>query len=160
MDRTAAEELARSLMSQWKCDGWAFKWSNGKRQMGCAAVIKERSTGKVLRRELRLSRYLVDLNDLPEVRDTILHEIAHIKAGVENGHNEVWKQWCVRVGAKPERCYDQKDVNVVPHKYLVVCKVCKRVVAKRMRRTRSMKRAYCNHCGPTSTGKLEHRENR
>ena len=159
MDRESAEQLARSLMREWKCDGWTFKWSNGKRQVGCAAIVTDRASGRVLRRELRLSRYLVDLNDLPEVQDTILHEIAHIKAGLENGHNAVWKAWCRRVGANPERCYREGQVNVVPHKYVVVCRVCERVVAKRMRRTRSMKRAYCNHCGPKSTGKLEYRLN-
>jgi len=159
MDRTEAERLARELMHKWKCEGWTFKWSNGKRQVGAAAIVKERSTGKILRRELRLSRYLVDLNDLPEVKDTILHEIAHIKAGLKNGHNDVWKRWCIKVGAKPDRCYDDGQVNVVPPKYLVVCKTCKRVLAKRMRRSRSMKRAFCSHCGPGTQGKLEYRLN-
>ena len=159
MDRTEAEQLARKLMHKWKCEDWTFKWSHGKRQLGAAAIVKERSTGKILRRELRLSRYLVDLNDLPEVQDTILHEIAHIKAGLENGHNAVWKRWCVKVGAKPERCYDDDQVNVIPPKYLVVCQSCNRILAKRMRRTRSMKRAYCKHCGPSTQGKLEYQLN-
>lgn len=159
MKRTDAEKLALHLMAKWKCDGWAFKWSHGKRQLGCAAIRKNRATGEVVSRQLRLSRYLVDLNHEPEVRDTILHEIAHIKAGLENGHNSVWKAWCVKVGARPERCYDASQVNVVAPKYLIVCKSCNKVIGKRMRRMRDIKRRYCKSCGPTSMGKLVIRQN-
>ena len=159
MERQAAEDLARQLMQRWDCDDWEFKWSHGKRQLGCAAVRTNRATGKIVSRQLRLSRYLVDLNDEPEVRETILHEIAHIKAGVDNGHNHVWKQWCGKVGARPERCSDESQVNVVPPKYLIVCKVCEKILGKRLRKPKSLKRGYCRSCGPKSTGKLELREN-
>ncbi|MDG2383301.1 MAG: SprT-like domain-containing protein [Pirellulaceae bacterium] len=159
MRRTDAEQLARDLMRRWRCDGWDFKWSHGKRQLGCAVIRKHRLSGKVLRRQLRLSCYLVDLNDEPEVRETILHEIAHIKAGIHNGHNQVWKRWCHRVGAKPQRCYRESEVKLVEANYLIDCANCKKVVGKRMRKVKDVKKLYCKKCGPSSLGKLRLRVN-
>lgn len=159
MDLAAAEKLALEMMKRWGCDGWEFKWSHGKRQLGCAAIRQNRATGEVISRQLRLSKYLVALNDRPEVLDTILHEIAHIKAGLNNGHNHIWKKWCRTVGARPQRCYDVGQVNVVAAKYLIVCKACDNVIGQRMRRMRDIKRRYCKKCGPQSMGKLELRIN-
>lgn len=159
MKRTDAEQLALSLMRHWNCVGWDFKWSHGKRQMGSAVVRRNRSTGEVISQELRLSRYLVDLNDETEVRETILHEIAHIKAGVHNGHNHVWKKWCRKVGAKPERCYNPSQLNLVEPNYLIDCAACDEVIGKRMRRVRDISKLYCKKCGPSSVGRLKLRLN-
>jgi predicted SprT family Zn-dependent metalloprotease len=39
-----------------------------------------------------------------EIRDVILHEIAHALAGHKAGHGPVWKAAARKVGAKPSRC--------------------------------------------------------
>jgi predicted SprT family Zn-dependent metalloprotease len=151
MDLPAAEAMARELMERHGvfAAGWRFAWSNGKRQLGAACVHADG------RKTLRLSRHLVRLNDDAEVRDTILHEIAHAIAGVEHGHDAVWKSVCVRIGARPVRVAGE-EVNVVEGRYVLVCGACCRVLARRHRRVRParLKRAYCRGCGPTAAGRL------
>lgn len=67
------------------------------------------------RKTITLSRSLVALNSQEEVLDTILHEIAHALAAIETGdncgHDHRWRAICRRIGAKPERCYDSRDVT-------------------------------------------------
>ena len=43
-----------------------------------------------------------------EIKDTVLHEIAHAIAGGNHHHDRVWKDVCNRLGCKPSRF---KDVN-------------------------------------------------
>jgi predicted SprT family Zn-dependent metalloprotease len=155
-----AQQLALSLMKQHGViqDGWQFQWSNGKRQLGCAQIRKRRDTrtGKIEEvKTIKLSRHLVALNDEDEVRDTILHEIAHAIAGVENGHNAKWKAVCRKIGAKPVRLAGE-EVAVVPHCFELICGCCGHVVAKRHRRMNAerLKHCYCRDCGLDSKGRL------
>ena len=157
MNLLLAEKLAKYLMKQWEVgDEWKFVWSNGKRQLGGA--VQSKPGAKRFRRELRMSRHLVRHNDEDEVRDTILHEIAHIKAGHEAGHGPLWKRWARTVGAKPVRCADAAEIKMPQAKYIVVCTVCSKTTSKVHRRVR-LARRYCRHCGPNSLGKLEMRHN-
>lgn len=156
-----AEQLATSLMQRHgvSADGWRFEWSRGRRRLGEACIREKRDplTGKTHRvKAIRLSRHLVAMNPEPVVRDVILHEIAHAIAGIDQGHNAVWKAACKRVGAKPHRLADE-SVEVVPGKYAIVCGLCQQHLAQRHRRTspRTLKRAYCKHCGKPSMGRLK-----
>ena len=159
MNLMLAEELAKHLMKQWNVgEEWKFIWSNGKRQLGCAAETRKRLTGEIVKRQLRLSRHLVRHNEEEEVRDVILHEIAHILAGLEHGHDAVWKEMARKVGARPERCADTSKVKVVEPKYIVVCTLCETTIRKSHRRVR-LERRYCRTCGTPSVGKLEMRWN-
>ena len=42
-------------------------------------------------------------NGPEEVRDTILHEVAHALVGPGHGHDTVWKATAAQVGARPQR---------------------------------------------------------
>lgn len=160
MTHAQAETLAITLMKEHGVydDGWRFKWSNGKRQLGCAQVKKRRDpiAGKAIEiKTIKLSRHLVSLNTDDEVRDTILHEIAHAIAGLNNGHNHVWKAACRRIGARPQRLAGE-EVRIVKGRYAIYCPSCDRDIARRHRRMRTdrLARTYCRSCGPTSKGKL------
>lgn len=155
-----AEALARALMQQHGLTdaGWDFKWSHGKRRLGATQIGKtrDRKTGRLKEtRAIVLSRHLVDLNPEPVVRDVILHEIAHALAGIQNGHNHVWREMCMKVGAKPQRLADEQVVTV-QGRYAVVCTQCNEELTRRHRRTApaKLRRAYCKACGPKSAGKL------
>lgn len=159
-----AQQLALHLMKAHGvfAAGWRFQWSHGKRQLGCAQIKRRRNprTGQVIEtKTIKLSRYLVALNDESEVRDTILHEIAHAIAGLNNGHNEVWRAVCRQVGARPERLAGE-EVAVVPHLLELVCGHCGNVVAKRHRRMNAerLKHCYCRDCGLASKGSLLQRK--
>ena len=161
MNLHEAQQLALTLMDEHGVldDGWVFRWSNGKRQLGCAQIRRrtDRRTGKTQEiKTIKLSRYLVALNDEDEVRDTILHEIAHAIAGLKNGHNAVWKTVCRRIGARPERLAGE-EVNVVKHRFEIVCGCCGHVVGKRHRRMAAsrLKHSYCRDCGLPSKGTLK-----
>ena len=160
MDLQQAQQLALELMELHGVtdDGWDFRWSHGKKQLGCAQIRKrKRSFGRVEEEKtIKLSRHLVALNDEDEVKDTILHEIAHAIAGIEHGHNEVWKTVCLQIGAKPQRLAG-RDVKVVEPPYVIMCGNCDEVLAKRHRRIRKerLARSYCQRCGPKSIGKLK-----
>jgi predicted SprT family Zn-dependent metalloprotease len=95
--------------------GWSFEYDNAKRRFG---VCKYRP------KVIGLSMLLVAANDEHQVLDTILHEIAHAIAGFAAGHGPEWKRVCVRIGAKPERCYSSKDTNTIAGKYKAVCGGC------------------------------------
>ena len=43
-----------------------------------------------------------------EVRDTILHEIAHAMVGPNHGHDEVWRRTALAIGCKATRCHDSQ----------------------------------------------------
>ena len=156
-----AEHLARSLMDQHgvTAEGWVFQWSRGKRRLGETSIRqrRDRTTGQTKTiKAIRLSRHLVAMNPEPIVRDVILHEIAHALAGLENGHNAVWRAACEKVGAKPQRLADE-TVRVAEGRYAIVCGQCNEQIGTRHRRSspKSLARAYCKRCGPGSAGKLK-----
>lgn len=99
MKLEAAQALADELMERYwyKLGGWEFAFDNAKRRCGSTHF------GPKL---IKLSRHFVQLNGEAEVRETILHEIAHVIAGQagDAGHGRIWKGIARQIGAKPERC--------------------------------------------------------
>ena len=86
--------------------GWSGKMDDAKKRFGLCQMNSK---------EISLSSPLAKLNSEDEVRDTILHEIAHALAWElyhENcGHDERWQAICRRIGARPERTYDDEVVQ-------------------------------------------------
>lgn len=90
-------------------------------------------------------RYLYTCSE-EQIKDTILHEIAHALVGAGHGHNEVWKAKAIELGAKPERC----AAVSTKHKYVLTCPFCNRTYQKRSRRPVGRKyfcngETYCKH---------------
>ena len=84
MDTSEAKELAVSLMCKHALvsKGWSFQFDESVRRFGlCSYRTKT----------ISLSRTLVELNPIEQVRDTILHEVAHALAGPTAKHGTVWK---------------------------------------------------------------------
>lgn len=97
-----AENLALTLMEDHGIGNtWSFAFDRAKQRCGCA---------KFKIRTITLSQYFVQRNDEAEVRDTILHEIAHVLAGAKAGHGVKWQMWAIRIGARPERCAMNVDM--------------------------------------------------
>jgi len=105
-----AERLAHGHMEEWGLldNGWRFVFDNARSRFGQCSYR---------RRVISLSKHLVALNGVEEVNDTILHEIAHALTGAGHHHDHVWKDMCVRVGAKPETCYDSDLVQRPAHRW-------------------------------------------
>ena len=136
MNLMTAYNLAYDLLKEHGLyqKGWSFQWDNAKRRFG---VCKYQS------QVIGLSKPLTLANDEIQVRDTILHEIAHaLTPG--HGHDSVWKAKCVEIGAKPERCYTEEDTNVIAGKYVAVCGGCGRTFNRHKRVSKGMMSAC--HC--------------
>ena len=87
--------------------GWTGGLDRAARRFGVCRGKQKRIT---------LSLPLVRLNEEDEVLDTVLHEVAHALAfeefGVNCGHDARWKAICLRIGARPSRCFDGDEVRM------------------------------------------------
>jgi predicted SprT family Zn-dependent metalloprotease len=94
MELTAAHRLATDLMAQHRLDGWTFRFDNARARFGAC---------RYQRREISLSRHLTRLCSEAEVRNTLLHEIAHALVGRAHGHDEVWRRTALAIGSDGQR---------------------------------------------------------
>ncbi|MCS7034636.1 MAG: SprT-like domain-containing protein [Phycisphaerae bacterium] len=115
MDLAAARKLARSLMDQHGLTDWQFAFDRARRRFGICSPT---------RKLIGLSAHLVHLNTEAEVRDTILHEIAHALTPGDN-HGPRWREVCRKLGARPERCFRQEQgVRAVKAPLRIGCPRC------------------------------------
>ena len=111
MELEAARTTARQLMDEYQLHTWSFGFDNAKRRCGRCSYAK---------RLITLSRHYVELNDEREVRDTILHEIAHALTGAGVGHGPKWQATAREIGATPNRCADA-SVSMPRARWELVC---------------------------------------
>ena len=111
MDLTDAYRLATGLVEQHGLVGWRVEFDNAKRRAGLC-----RQHDQVISLSLPLTR----LHDPTEVRETVLHEIAHALVGAQHGHDEVWRRTAVSIGSTGERCV-QADAPRIAGAWLGVC---------------------------------------
>ncbi len=103
MDLHAAQRLARELMAEHGLDGWAFRFDRARRRAGLCRHD---------RREISLSAPLTALYSEDEVRETVLHEIAHALVGVRHGHDAVWRATAVSIGGSGRRLVREDSPQV------------------------------------------------
>lgn len=125
-----AEKMALELMKKYGLKGWKFKFFKSRRIIGQCVFTRSyklnfykiKKTTAVGECYIGLSSYFVLVNEEKEIRDTILHEIAHaLTPG--HGHGFYWKKACKIIGAIPERLADE-NVKSPPTKYVAVCNDC------------------------------------
>jgi predicted SprT family Zn-dependent metalloprotease len=136
MDRSDAASLARRLMAEHLDNTWKFQFDRSKRRFGCCHY----ST-----RTISLSAALVGLNDEPQVRDTILHEIAHALVGHAHGHDRVWRAKALEIGCNGRRCYDAAEVQAVEAAWKGECPSCGYTI-DRHRLSEKARRMACGKC--------------
>lgn len=106
MNLTEIERNARALMVIHGVGHLQFKFDGAKSRLGQTMF---RVRGKGTSNELwtpvsiSLSKHYAQLLPADEIRETMLHEIAHALTPGHQ-HNHVWKAKAVEIGAKPERC--------------------------------------------------------
>ena len=91
--------LAHTLMEEAGVGDWELSLDRARRRAGQTDHT---------RRRLTLSRHLMSLYDEPQVRETILHEIAHARVGPHHGHDAVWAAEATRLGATGRRLVDAR----------------------------------------------------
>jgi predicted SprT family Zn-dependent metalloprotease len=137
MDFETAGRLTREAMAQFGLGDWAFAWNRRKRSLGLCRYRERR---------LELSIHFVYANDEPQVRETILHEIAHALAGEKAAHGPLWKAMCRRVGCQAVRC-DHGDAVMPRGRWVARCATCGKEYWRHRRPARRAK-YWCRVCGP------------
>lgn len=102
MDLKEIERDAKALMTAHGVGSLKFAFDGGKRRLGATHFLRIGNTS--LPQKITLSRHYAVLLPKDEIRDVMLHEIAHALAGRDAGHGPVWKAAARKVGAKPTRC--------------------------------------------------------
>ena len=132
MDLAQAEELANELLRKHGlANTWTFHFDRAVLRFGSCQYRRKRIT---------LSAHLTMLNDEEQVRDTILHEIAHALAPPRAGHGKKWQRIARAIGCNGMRCYGDEVVAPKP-KFIGVCPNCSGKVERNRRN-----RLSCGKC--------------
>ena len=102
MNPAEAAKLARSLMDKHGITSWTFKFDSANIRFGCCDWEKK---------TISLSLNMTAANSVHDVKETILHEIAHALVGRKHGHDFAWKMKCLEIGCPCKRCYSQHVKN-------------------------------------------------
>lgn len=113
MNAARIESLARRLMAKHGLSDWTFKLDNRSLRLGsCNPQAKA----------ISVSRRHVQQDTDENVRDTILHEIAHALSPEDAGHGKEWKTIARQIGATPK---PKGDSVIGPH-WEATCPKCGR----------------------------------
>ncbi len=130
-----AAQQAERLMEEHGLAGWSFQFDDTSKRAGCCDYgLKVISLARL---------YCLVASD-EEIRDTILHEIAHALAGPEHNHDQHWKSVAHSIGCTGERCH---SADFAPPRYIVSCRRCRWFEKATLRR----RNARCKTCrGPVT----------
>ena len=84
--------MARGLMDDHGLTGWTLAFGEARKRLGDCHFRHH---------VIRISRTHALDGSEEQIRDTVLHEIAHAIAGHEAGHGPLWKATARRIGATP-----------------------------------------------------------
>jgi predicted SprT family Zn-dependent metalloprotease len=123
------EELAASLLQEHGLHHWKFRWDHARTRFGCCHYSSQ---------VISLSKKLTALRSDKEIRNTLLHEIAHALVGYENHHNRIWRNKAIEIGCDGKRC--SNDVQIAP-RFVGTCPSCGTEVLRHRR-----KEISCSKC--------------
>ncbi len=97
MDRHSASKLLRQTLDQYGLKEWGVRLTTN---------VNDPFLGLCSHKDkcIILNAHHVDMHPDNEIRDTILHEVAHAIVGPFNGHGIVWQEKAVELGAEPKAC--------------------------------------------------------
>jgi len=134
MDLEAARRLGRELLDEHGLGDWTLVLDRAKQRAGvCRHHV----------RQIGLSAPLTALHAEADVRDTILHEIAHALVGARHGHDDVWRATALRLGCSGQRCTDP-SLPTVAGDWVGTCSAGHRITRHR----RPSRPGSCVECSP------------
>lgn len=145
MNLSEADNIARLLVAEHLGSPWRVAWNNRKTVMGVcdhAHMV------------IGLSRPFFRINGEAELRDTVLHEIAHAIVGHGHGHDAAWRSKARTLGATPQRCgYPENEPQAL---WTATCPNGHEVKRHRLAKDyqTGSRVASCNTCAP---GRFDHR---
>lgn len=111
MEVQQALAMGRRLVREHGLDGWSIIADRAKTRAGVCRFHA---------RQIGISAPLTALHSEDEVRDTLLHEIAHALVGPQHGHDALWRATALRIGCSGERCVSP-DAPRVPGDWVGRC---------------------------------------
>jgi len=148
-----AEKLANQLMEEHGLisQGWTFGWNSSKRNFGIC---------RYKNKSIELSSILTEHQSSDQIKDTIIHEIAHaLTPG--SGHGPKWKAMARKLGITPSRLGSLSEEGQEKMKehapWIMVYKdrVVKTFYKKPTRTMKKLPTMYLKSCPDESYGKLE-----
>lgn len=136
MELKQAQELALELIKHHELHDWRFKFDRSKNRLGSC---------KHYSKVITLSESITKVHSEHEVKDTILHEIAHALVGPQHKHDAVWRNKAIEIGCNGKRCGEIKDSHLIGHLYVAECPACN---AKYYANRKRKRKASCNKCSP------------
>lgn len=115
MDLQELEAVAKAELLRHGLHDWTFGWSRAKRRLGACKYREKR---------IEIAAYYALHNSAANVRDTLLHEIAHALAGPKAGHGPLWKATARKLGATPRACDTSPETVVKPGNWQATCVTC------------------------------------
>lgn len=139
MDLDEAHELIWQTLDECGVidEGWTFEFDNSERRFGCCHYTT---------RKITLSASITELNDWETVRETVLHEVAHVRAGHAAAHGYEFVMAARALGISGDRCYSGEDVATRTPSWAGTCPNCHRVVRRAWRLTKKMQGSACGPC--------------
>lgn len=134
MDIQSARMLADELLTASGLTGWRVVIDRAKTRAGVCRYGA---------RVIGLSGPLTALHSADEVRDTILHEIAHALVGPAHKHDAAWRAQAARLGCSARTCLPA-DAPKVPAPWVGTCPVGHTV----QRHRRPERPSSCPRCNP------------
>lgn len=148
-----ARTLAVKLMKEHglRIGYWHFKFDRAVKRFGCTHFTRfgPGVEPQNIQGYISLSMKMVELNSEEEVKQTILHEIAHALAGPGVGHGYKWKSYCRQLGIQPLRAYDTISRNVVVPKTQWTGTCPKGHSHARVKKPRAGHTGSCGICSPS-----------
>lgn len=133
MNKTEIKNMAKELMTNHSLVGWSFKFDKARRRCG---LCNYRS------KTISVSEFYALNNPIEMVKNTILHEIAHVLVGSGHGHDRKWKVTAMTIGCNGDT--RTKPDKVAEPKYRGICPNCGDIITTSYRRVK--RRMACGRC--------------
>lgn len=138
MEKGTAERLARTLIEDHlPGQGWKFAWDRAVSRFGLCDYDK---------RTISLSLPVTVRSDESDVRDTLLHEIAHALAGPSAKHGPAWRAVARSIGATPVASADGPNLRPELAPWVGTCPAGHESPRRYFRKPRQ--NYSCRQCGP------------
>ena len=111
MELNVVKMLADKLLDEHGLieKGWRFSFDRAKRRAGSCKFSKK---------EISIAKAYAKQQERMEIKNTILHEIAHALVGSQHGHSQIWKKKAKEIGCDASRCH---HIVFSKPKYVLTC---------------------------------------
>lgn len=104
MNLLECKKLTEELFEKHGLTDWKFFWIKRLANWRCAGYCNYKY------KQIRLQPNYVEKNNIEEVTNTILHEIAHALMP-KHGHNKFWKMKAKQIGCNGSRTYSRNVIK-------------------------------------------------